>query len=285
MIRQIYYRGSLDFCNYSCSYCPFSKKKRSERILERDRAEWFRFVREIKERDFRGAIQIVPYGEALIHEYYWAGMAELSCKDGIEAIGAQSNFSFPVERMIRIYDQHGGRRDRLRLWGTFHPEMTTVAEFLAQCRHLCSEGILLCVGGVGAPENLEALRELRNGLDASVYMWINKMDGLKRRYRQEEICSFKALDDYFGLELRDFRPDVKACRQAVFIRGDGEISPCNLCGQRMGNLYEDDLHSLPQKKCTRRVCDCFLSYGSRLDIPELVPFRPFPAFRIPSVWK
>lgn len=281
VIRQIYYRGRLDFCNYSCSYCPFSKKKRSDRILEQDRAEWFRFVREIKGRDFCGAIQVVPYGEALIHDHYWEGMAELSCHDGVEAIGAQSNLSFPVERMLSIYDKHGGRRDKLRLWGTFHPEMTATEDFLAQCGRLHSEGILLCVGGVGVPEHLEVLRELRAGLDDGIYMWINKMDGLGRRYKEEEIRSFAAMDDYFELELRGFRPDVKACGEALFISGDGEIRPCNRCSQRMGNLYEDSFRDLPEKKCTRRVCDCFLAYGSRRDIPELQSFQPFPAFRIP----
>ena len=30
-IRQWYYRGSLDSCNYSCNYCPFSKKHKCSR--------------------------------------------------------------------------------------------------------------------------------------------------------------------------------------------------------------------------------------------------------------
>ena len=59
MIRQIYYRGSLDFCNYSCTYCPFAKKKGSERRISRDRQEWFRFVEYIAASSFDGAVQVV----------------------------------------------------------------------------------------------------------------------------------------------------------------------------------------------------------------------------------
>ena len=60
---QIYYRGCLNFCNYSCSYCPFSKKVRSERILKQDREQLMRFVEHIERISYSGAVQIIPYGE------------------------------------------------------------------------------------------------------------------------------------------------------------------------------------------------------------------------------
>ena len=50
-----------------------------------------------------GAVQIVPYGEALIHPYYWEGLAALSRSPVIDAVGAQSNFSFPTEEMLSVY--------------------------------------------------------------------------------------------------------------------------------------------------------------------------------------
>lgn len=282
-IRQIYYRGSLRFCNYSCSYCPFSKNKGSNRQLAQDRAELFRFVDFIGQDTFHGAVQIVPYGEALIHEYYWEGLAKLSMYSAIQAVGAQSNFSFPVERMLSVYEAFGGNKEKLRLWGTFHPEMTTPEQFLAQCDSLQKAQILFCVGAVGVPKNLELLRWLRAGLNQSVYFWINKMDGLGRRYTEEEVKAFLELDKYFALELRHFKADKAACAEAVFIQGDGKIRPCNLCSSEMGNLYQDGLEELPQKICTRKECDCFLSYGSRMDAEELQVFKPYPAFRIP-VW-
>ena len=40
----VLYRGSLKSCNYCCSYCPFSKRRASERELQEDRERWLRFV-------------------------------------------------------------------------------------------------------------------------------------------------------------------------------------------------------------------------------------------------
>lgn len=279
-IQHVYYRGSLSFCNYRCQYCPFSKNGGGGRQLARDEKELFRFIEEIGRERFCGTVQIAPYGEALIHEYYWKGLAELSALPGIQAAGAQSNFSFPVGEMLSRYEQAGGRVDKLRLWGTFHPEMTTVLEFLEQCRELGDAGILFCVGAVGVPEHLELLRELRAGLGGTVYMWINKMDGMKRKYTDSELRAFFELDANFGLELRNFPANASACSQSVLVLGNGDVFPCVLCRGKMGNLYEDSLAGLPQKTCTRNVCDCFLSYGSRSDIGELACFGPHTQFRI-----
>lgn len=247
-----------------------------------DREDLFRFVDFIGQETFHGAVQIVPYGEALIHEYYWEGLAKLSSYSAVQAVGAQSNFSFPVERMLSVYEESGGNKEKLRLWGTFHPEMTTQEQFLMQCSSLQKAQILFCVGAVGVPKNLELLRQLRAGLNQSVYFWINKMDGLGRGYTEEEMKAFLELDKYFSLELRHFKADKAACAESVFIQGDGKIRPCNLCTGEMGNLYRDGLDGLTQKICTRKVCDCFLSYGSRTDVEELCFFKPYPAFRIPA---
>lgn len=118
----IQYRGSLKSCNYSCSYCPFAKRKSSTEELARDRESWFRFCDTVeKTGDIYGAVMVVPYGEALIHICYWEGLARLSRLDTVEAVGAQTNLSFPVEKMLNEYRKAGGRLEKLRLWATFHP--------------------------------------------------------------------------------------------------------------------------------------------------------------------
>lgn len=289
-VSHVYYRGSLAFCNYTCSYCPFSKRKGGASQLERDREQLFRFARKIGAEGsggFSGTVQFVPYGEALIHEYYWQGMAELSAFPHIEAVGAQSNFSFPVKERLRRYRSFGGDVEKLRLWGTFHPEMTSVGDFLGQCGTLAEAGVSFCVGAVGAPEHLDALWELRHGLDPSVYMWINKMDGMGRPYTEGERKSFLEIDKYFKLELRHIRPDRSACASSVLVLGNGDMQPCVLCHEKMGNLYADGLPNYISREyifpeCARTWCDCFLAYGSRNDIEELRAFGAHPAFRIVS---
>lgn len=235
-----------------------------------------------------GAVQIVPYGEALIHRYYWEGLARLSQNPRIVAVGAQSNFSFPVEEMLVYYRQMGGDVSKLRLWGTFHPEMTSVEDFLLQCGCLLKQGVLYCAGVVGVPERIPEIRRLREGLPPSVYLWINKMDGLKRNYTKEETEFFFSIDEYFELELKHFKADASLCRDSIFVEADGCLYGCNLCRRSMGNLYqdmqweglkEDGLYNVP-KHCSRRECSCYLSYCNRKE-EELLFFQPYPAFRIP----
>lgn len=280
-MKHIFYRGSLDFCNYDCSYCPFSKNRESRRQRDRDRQQLSRFIRKIAEEAFQGAVQIVPYGEALTHVYYWQGMAELSALSGIQAVGAQSNFSFPVTDRLEQFREYGGKMEKLRLWGTFHPEMTSVEAFLRQCDRLREAGVSFCVGAVGVPGRLELLRELRSRLDRSVYFWINKMDGLGRPYTPQERQEWSALDPFFSLELRHIPANASACGDAVLVQGDGTVRPCIHCHTKMGNLYTDGLSGLSQKICTRKVCECYLCYGNRGDLQELQAFLPYAGFRIP----
>ncbi len=95
--KMILYRGSLKSCNYSCSYCPFAKHPSSAREMEKDRMDWMKFCKSLEERaeDLgRFALMVVPYGEALIHPWYWEGLAFLSRLKQAEAVGVQTNFSF-----------------------------------------------------------------------------------------------------------------------------------------------------------------------------------------------
>lgn len=287
MVRQIYYRGSLRFCNYSCSYCPFSKEKESRRQMEEDKRALFRFVERIGEIKFLGAVQIVPYGEALVHRYYWQALAKLSRLPQIEAVGAQSNFSFSVEQMLGEFEEAGGEKEKLRLWGTFHPEMVSEQNFLRVCHQLKEDGILLCAGAVGVPEHLSRLQRIRRELDPSVYFWINKMNGLGRKYTSKEIQAFSSLDRYFPLELHHYRADAARCGSALFCNSEGDIYACNRCRHRSANLYTEDpgeaLCQISKKDriCDRRECDCYISYCNRDDLAEMSAFGPYPAFRIP----
>lgn len=269
--RQWYYRGSLKSCNYSCSYCPFSKQKGNQREWQKDQEDFFRFVQYMNSReDAGGAVQIVPYGEALIHPYYWEGMARLTQNPRLDVVGAQSNFSFPVDEMLEVFRSHGGVMEKLRLWGTFHPEMTTVEEFGKQCDQLWGQNVLFCVGTVGVPQHVQQIQALRNRLADSVYLWVNKMDGLGRNYTPEEISGFLEIDDYFEMELCHHKADIARCQDNRFVEADGTMHRCILCRQ-----------TADQNVCTRKECSCYLAYCNRQE-ETLLFFQPYPAFRIPS---
>ncbi len=283
--KMILYRGSLKSCNYHCSYCPFSKRRMTERELGKDREQWFSFVRDFEEKSEAlgiRAFMAVPYGEALIHPWYWEGLAAVSACPNTDAAGIQTNLSFPVREFLTCFEKCGGERSKLRLWATFHPEMTTEEAFAESCRKLTDAGIMLCAGAVGAPENLLRLRKLREKLPENLYFWINKMDGLKRPYTKEEREAFLELDPYFLRELAPYISDPEKCRGRLFAEGNGKARACNISGTfdvKQGAF--DASSELLEPECGRRRCSCYLAYGGRNDFMNQILFGPYPLFRIP----
>lgn len=246
----------------------------TERQKDRDREALWNFIAQMKKENNKHAVQIVPYGEALVHTYYWHAMAELSQIELLEYIGCQTNFSFPVEKMLGIYEEYHGKKEKLRLWCTFHPSMTTIERFVEQCRKLELAGIAFSVGMVGNPKEIPTLLELRKQTPDSIYVWVNKMDGRKESYTAEELEIFEKIDPYFSLQMEHRKADLQKCRQSVFYEADGSKYFCNLHAASKGKAVGNG--------CGRRECNCYLAYSNRTDMEELLFFQPYPAFRIPS---
>ncbi len=274
----VLYRGSLKSCNYHCSYCPFSKHGMTQKELKQDQEQWFAFVRRMQiqaEASGTHAVMITPYGEALIHAWYWEGLAGLSRLPQIEAAGAQTNLGFSVSWAAGIFEKHGGNAKKLRLWATFHPEMTTVDAFARACEQLAATGIQISAGAVGVPENIDLLRQLRRQLPNDIYVWINRMDGLGRAYTEKEIQAFSQLDPYFYRELQVHPANAKECTQRLFTEGDGRLRMCNI---------STVLRSSQEREagvCGRKRCSCYLAYGGRNNLVNQMLFGPWPLFRIP----
>lgn len=280
----VLYRGILKSCNYSCSYCPFSKHGMREGELEKDKKEWFSFVDRFASQGEQAgfhAMMLTPYGEALIHPWYWQGLAQLSVLPWVDAVGGQTNLSFPVDAFLELFRKEQGVLSKLRLWATFHPQMTTVGQFVGTCRQLAAQGVCLCAGAVGAPEHMALLQQLRQELPQEVYLWINRMDGLGRDYTEGEKQMFSDIDPYFYRELLPHPADASQCRQRLFAEGDGRLRLCNLSpawkAQTLSGLGQDN----DQKRCGRRRCSCYLAYGGRSSLVNQMLFGPWPLFRIP----
>lgn len=287
----VLYRGLLKSCNYRCSYCPFSKHRHSGEELLKDREKWFQFVEKVEQEALPGdhCLMVVPYGEALIHPWYWDGLGRLSRLPSFGAVGAQTNFSFPLEEALERFFRAGGKSFKLRLWATFHPEMVTVEAFAEKCRKAMEAGILLCAGAVGAPENMALLESLRASLPDELYLWVNKLDGLKRPYTQAEIQGFMDIDPFFYRELRLNPANPKLCAGRVFAQGDGKLGLCSISpsikekwdGDEPGAGIFSERIFLAGGICSRKRCSCYLAYGGRKDLMNQVLFGPYPIFRIP----
>lgn len=286
--HMILYRGSLKSCNYHCSYCPFSKHSVSERELEKDKRQWFSFVESFAKKAKRmniGALMVVPYGEAMIHAWYWEGLAKISALAEIDAVGIQTNLSFSVNEFIECFCQNGGVLGKLRLWATYHPEMTSVQEFADKCKTLRKTGILLCAGSVGVPQNLHLLSTLKQELDThgegenGIYLWVNKMDGLQRSYTQAEREAFFSIDPYFERELVPVAANAVMCKGRLFVEADGRLHTCNISSALKQNWEISS--DIPIPMCSRKKCSCYLAYGGREDFLNQILFGPYPLFRIP----
>lgn len=287
--RTIIYRGTLKSCNYHCSYCPFSKRRFSEKELEKDRRQWQEFCASFAEKSLdpadtwagdTGAVMVAPYGEALIHPWYWEGMAFLSGLPNIEAVGAQTNLSFNQDEALSIFDRMDGRRNKLRLWATFHPEMVSVSCFSEQCQQIKKEGVGICAGAVGVPDNITLLRQLRKALPEDIYLWINRMDGLKRPYLPQEEASFHEIDPYFSQELLIRKAEPSQCRGRLFVDGDTTVRVCNI-GRPLKEQWPLYIPGSYIEDCGSSVCSCFLAYGGRKDFENRLLFGRYPLFRIP----
>ncbi len=278
------YRGSLKSCNYHCSYCPFSKHPMSERELERDKEQWLSFQADLEKCAAAlqvRALMVAPYGEALIHSWYLEGLAHISSLSEIDAVGAQTNLSFNVQEFLACFGKARGITDKLRIWATFHPEMTTASEFARKCRELKQAGVIFCAGAVGVPENAALLRELRKELPQDIYLWINKMDGLKRHYTPEEEKVFSDIDPYFFRELIPVPADSAKCEGRVFVEGNGAVHTCNISRKMEISWKEWEKISFSAPLCGRKQCSCFLAYGGREDFINKMLFGDYPLFRIP----
>ncbi|MDO4326958.1 MAG: STM4011 family radical SAM protein [bacterium] len=277
----VQYRGSLKSCNYTCAYCPFSKKHVSKTELERDKAALFRFYDSLKEGKRQvNALQIVPYGEAMIHPYYWEFLADVSKLKQIQAVGIQTNLSLQADVFLRDWEQWQGKTEKLRLWATFHPSMTKLETFVHTCTVLHKAGVEVCVGVVGVPEQMEILWNCKRALPAGVPFWVNAMEGMGRAYSEAECLEFQKMDVHFLLELKHWRAEPKKCQNRYFVEADGTVHGCNISREVLGNWYQDE--PLSACACRRRMCSCYLAYSGRSDFGRYADFGAFPMFRIPE---
>jgi hypothetical protein len=261
----ILYRGPLASCNYGCEYCPFAKRKDTREQLATDRAAWDRFVDTVAARtDIETGILVTPWGEALIRKWYQQGIARLSHLPHVTRIAAQTNLSCSLDWLADV------EPTRVALWCTYHPEWTTLDEFLAQAARLDAAGVSYSVGVVGQREYADAARALRAALPASTYLWINAVKALS--YTDEEAAGWSAIDPLFAINNQRWPSLGRACgagERAITVDGDGTMRRCHFIKDAIGNFYDVDWRAaLQPRACTNVDCHCHIGYV-HLDYLEL----------------
>lgn len=281
-VQHIYYRGHLRSCNYRCSYCPFAKHPFSATELEKDKVQLHHFTEWMKQQIGVSSIMFVPYGEALIHDYYIKALADLSKQENIKRISCQTNLSFAADKFVEQLKSEDAILSKINLWATYHDEMIEEDLFANKVYDL-SQHINICVGVVGTPSMIPKLLEFRAKLPPFVYLWVNAMDGLKRKYTNEELQSIQSIDPLFSLEQVNPKADINNCNAAInslFVETDGNVFACNRSKSKLGNIYTNE--PLASRLCKTRACDCFLSYVHRTDMKQIKMFADGRFIRVPE---
>lgn len=286
----IFYRGSLKSCQYSCSYCPFAKKKDSKATLQKDKEKLERFAEWVTNYKQPVNILFTPYGEALIRSYYRETLIRLAQLPHVVQVAIQTNLHIPLEWL------ENAPENKIALWCSYHPTQTTQNIFLARCNQLQSINVSFSVGIVAMRENFKHIRVMRQALSPEIYLWLNANNDVGPHYYQpEEIDWLQSIDPWFGYSVTHRASLGCACyagEKSIAVDSEGNITRCQFLRKKLGNLYTDPLENLlKQKHCTRQMCDCYIGYAMRKDRPFLDQFGegilariPLPAFIQNKAW-
>lgn len=271
------YRGSLKSCNYTCYYCPFSKKKATSEEINRDRKELADFFINL-DNSSKKNIFITPYGEALIHKYYREEIEKNILRDDIENIGIQTNLSLDVVSWLEGMKSTNLPLDKINLWITCHFEQTDYKKFLSKINHIYRD-INISVGVVGIPEDYDKILKLRKDLPREVYLWINEYSKIMGEYSQDLIEKFQSIDPIFYRKNEiDFSKSCSCGGESFFVEGSGKVKLCNRNPRILGNFYKKSYFQ--RKGCTKKNCDCYLTF-SKFDSDVFNFFGSKKFYRIP----
>lgn len=281
MTKDIFFRGDIDFCNYSCSYCPFAKKTQSIDKIQKEEENLKKLFFYVKNMDEDANIMITPYGEALIHPIYQVFIARLSTLDNVRKIGIQTNLSVDTKNLISTLEENKAYFSKIMIWATFHSQFTDIKQFCNKANKLSSLVSISC-GIVANRKNFEEIKNLRQGLRPDVYLWINAMDKIKNKFTDDEISSLSHIDPFFAYEFYEKRVDFKKSRSDDF-------SICQSYDKIYADSYKYSSSCFFKKKkaisssCNNhKICDCYLGYSNFKDNYLSRFFGENIIFRIPQ---
>src|SRR5205823_1837899 len=167
------FRTRLEWCNYTCHYCPWNADlvRVPAEEFRRDEERLNRVVDRIAELPRRVELFITPKAEYLVLPYWREAVGRLLALPQVERVTVQTNLSFDVAVWLPTVAAH-----KLALWTTYHP--TEVDDAGLESLHakwalLRSAGVPFSVGIVGTHENLRPMQLLRERLPRDVYLWVN----------------------------------------------------------------------------------------------------------------
>jgi MoaA/NifB/PqqE/SkfB family radical SAM enzyme len=274
------YRGRLSSCNYDCGYCPFAKTRDSRATLQRDAADLARFVDWAALQTRALSVLFTPWGEGLVRRHYREAMIALSHLPHMRRVAIQTNLCIGTRWLDRIDARS------FALWCTYHPSQVSLRTFVDRCLDLRRRGIRFSVGMVALRELFDEIELMRATLPTEVPMWLNAYDQRTADYYDNaDAARLCAIDPHFGFNLAP-PPSIGApCatgETVLSVDGDGNVRRCHFVAEALGNLYDGSFAArLGPKPCPNRICDCFIGYVHRKDLPFVRDYAGGQLERVP----
>jgi hypothetical protein len=230
MTLLVLFRTRLEWCNYTCHYCPWNatlNRVEGEAFRE-DERRLTRIVERIAELPRAVELFITPKAEYLVLPYWRDAVGRLLALPQVERVTVQTNLSFDVAAWLEEVD-HG----KLALWTTYHPTEVDAAGLVglhAKWALLRRRGVPFSVGVVGTRENIPHAEALRARLPGDVYLWVNAYKREPDYYALGEVERVRAIDPYFDLNNQHGGsagggPRRRGRSAAVLLRGRGDRQP------------------------------------------------------------
>lgn len=275
------YRGKLSSCNYDCDYCPFAKTRDSRATLQRDAADLARFVDWAARQRTTLSILFTPWGEGLVRKHYRDAMIALSHLPHVRRVAIQTNLCIGTRWLDRVDTRS------FALWCTYHPSQVSLRTFVDRCLDLRRREIRFSVGMVALRDAFDEIERLREALPADVPMWLNAYDQRTADYYDaNDTARLTAIDPHFGYSLApppSLGAPCTAGESVLSVDGDGDVRRCHFVAEPLGNLYDGSFAArLGPKPCPNPICDCFIGYVHRKDLPFAHDYAGGQLERVPA---
>lgn len=272
MSLTILYRSNIEFCNYSCHYCPWhtAPRKVNKGELEKDKAELNRVTTRLLALKLDCEVFFVPKGENLILDYYWDAILQLLQGSTIRRVTIQTNLSFnPAARLGQLPDSS---LRKLALWITCHPLQMPdgMSAFLHKLDFLKQREVIFSVGIVGIKEHFGAICKLASALaERNVTLWVNAYKREHGYYSDKELAFLENVDPTFArtnIRLNTFGMLCNAGYNVLYLDGKGDIRRCLFVKETLGNIFSNYSLLESPHPCPNDSCHCYLGH---LNIPSL----------------
>lgn len=284
----VLFRTRLEWCNYTCWYCPWNAKVQRvpAEAFREDERRLTRIIDRVAELPREVEFFITPKAEYLVLPYWRAAVGRLLALPHVRRVTVQTNLSFDVAEFLDTVDAR-----KLALWTTVHPTEISrdeEARLSEKWELLRRRGVPFSVGIVGTHENLPYAEALRRRLPPEVYLWVNPYQREPNYYRPEELAAIRAIDPYFDLNNHHYPSRGRPCdagHRAVYLDDEGLLRRCFFVGEVIGDLFREGWRTLDEATaCPRETCHCYVGHMHIVELGFRALYGDNLAVRIPRRW-